>query len=509
MTAAVASTSSPLAGAAEVFRRDMDLTVVSRNPTRLSDATIDIVRGITIPCIELDSPRASIILVTHNNLAFTRLCLGALLGHAERNDFEIIIVDNASTDGTVEFLRSLSPTITLIANEANRGFPAANNQALATARGEFLILLNNDTIVPRGWLERLVDHLRNDPSIGSVCACTNRIGNEAEIDTSYRTFGEFCDFAQRRMRELAGATFDLPMAPMFCMAMRREVLEKVGPLDEQFGAGMFEDDDYAMRVRAAGYRVCCADDVFVHHFGGASFGNLIASGEHGKLFRANRELFEKKWGVTWRSHGGRRKPDYDQLLDAIRAAVAAMIPKGSTIAVINKGDEQLLKLEGMRGWHFPRQEDGQYSGHYPADGAAAVAHLEALRENGAEYLLIPRTSAWWLDHYPPLAQHLDQTCSRVKIDSDCCLIFDLSRRDLKNEQPQETWQQRHIRELCAALLPAGAKVVVIESTRTKVDDADFVVIPADRLEWLGQRDDVKGRLIADRRHVGRIYEIVR
>src|SRR6185369_14117229 len=163
--------------------------------------------------------------------------------------------------------------------------------------------------------------------------------------------------------------------------------------------------------------------------------------------------------------------DYDQLLDAIRAAVAANIVKGSTIAVINKGDEQLLKLEGMRGWHFPRQEDGQYSGHYPADGAAAVAHLEALRENGAEYLLIPHTSAWWLDHYPLFAQHLDASYRRVKNDSDACVIFDLSRREAKDAQPEETWRQRHVRELCAALLPAGAKVVVIESARTKFDDA--------------------------------------
>ena len=509
MTAAVASTSSPLAGAADFFPRGMDLTVVSRNPTRLSDATIEIVNGITIPAIELSASRASIILVTHNNLAFTKLCLGALLGHAQRNDFEVIVVDNASTDGTREFLRSLAPTITLVANDANRGFPAANNQALAVARGELLVLLNNDTIVARGWLERLTEHLTSDLTIGSICACTNRIGNEAEIDTPYRTFGEFCDFAARRMRELAGTTFDLPMAPMFCMAMRRDVFEKVGLLDEQFGAGMFEDDDYAMRVRAAGYRVCCADDVFVHHFGGASFGNLIASGEHGKLFRANRELFEKKWGVAWRSHGGRRKPDYDQLLDAIRASVTASIPKGSTVAVINKGDEQLLKLECMRGWHFPRQEDGQYSGHYPADGAAAVAHLEELREKGAEYLLIPRTSAWWLDHYPPFAQHLDATYRRVKIDSDCCVIFDLSCREAKDEQPEETWQRRHIRELCAALLPQSAKVVVIESVKTKFDDADFIVVPFDRAEWLEQRIAIDGRLVADRKHVGRIYEIVR
>src|SRR5262252_1547065 len=91
------------------------------------------------------------------------------------------------------------------------------------------------------------------------------------------------------------------MLAMFCVAMRREASEKVGPLDERFGIGMFEDDDYAIRMRKAGYRIVCARDSFVHHWMKAAFGQ-IPTAEYQALFEKNRRLFEEKWGTTWIPH---------------------------------------------------------------------------------------------------------------------------------------------------------------------------------------------------------------
>jgi glycosyltransferase involved in cell wall biosynthesis len=88
--------------------------------------------------------------------------------------------------------------------------------------------------------------------------------------------------------------------------MRRSLLARLGPLDERFGAGMFEDDDFARRVRAAGGRVVCAEDVFVHHWGRASFGAL-PEGRYQEVFEENRRRFEQKWGEPWRGH--RSRPD--------------------------------------------------------------------------------------------------------------------------------------------------------------------------------------------------------
>ena len=85
------------------------------------------------------------------------------------------------------------------------------------------------------------------------------------------------------------------------------LIDEVGLLDEQFKVGMFEDDDFAHRVRLKGYRVVCAEDVFIHHFGEASFNKLKETGEYGKIFKENKKRFEKKWGMKWEPHKYRVK----------------------------------------------------------------------------------------------------------------------------------------------------------------------------------------------------------
>ena len=248
-------------------------------------------------------PKVSVVIVTYNNVQLTQGCIDSLLRNSAYPNLELIIIDNASRDDTRNYLRYLArtePDVSIVLNERNLGFAAANNQGLRLARGRYLVLLNNDTLVPKGWLAPLLRHLE-DPQVGLVGPTTNAVGNEAKVSIDYSHLDDLEDFADRRARQYRGRSFDIPMLAMYCVALRREVLEQVGWLDEAFGIGMFEDDDYSRRVQAAGLRTVCAEDGFIHHYGQASFKALIASGEYQRLWEKNQAYFESKWG-PWQPH---------------------------------------------------------------------------------------------------------------------------------------------------------------------------------------------------------------
>jgi GT2 family glycosyltransferase len=249
-------------------------------------------------------PRASVVVLTHDNLAFSRMCLASLLENTDYPNYELIVVDNASTDGTVEELQRLAgsiPNVKVIQNDHNAGFGPGNNQGLAAATGEILVLLNNDTVVPRGWLTRLARHL-DDAAIGLIGPATNRSCNEAQIDIPYQTYGEFQAVARSQGERHDRERFPIRMPMMFCVAFRRDTYERLGPLDERYEVGMFEDEDYALRAKAAGLQVAWTPEVYVHHAYHASIGKLLPTGEYMRLVKLNQGRFEEKWGICWERH---------------------------------------------------------------------------------------------------------------------------------------------------------------------------------------------------------------
>lgn len=255
-----------------------------------------------------NDPRVSVIVVTYNNLELTKACLTSIDAHSQYENLEVIVVDNASSDGTQSYLAewvSGASDRKIITNEQNRGFAAANNQGLASASGNYLVLLNNDTFVTPGWIRTLVRHLELDKTIGLIGPVTNSIGNEAKIDISYDSMDEMLVEAAKYTRRHIGQVYPLRTAAFFCAMMTRAVYELVGSLDESFGRGFFEDDDYCRRIEQVGLRIVCAEDVFVHHNLSASF-NQIRQQERDALFNANRSIYETKWG-RWQAHGYRVK----------------------------------------------------------------------------------------------------------------------------------------------------------------------------------------------------------
>ena len=259
--------------------------------------------------IQVIYPLISIVIVTYNNLDYTRMCLHSIFTKTLYPNYEIVIVDNASTDGTRPYLEACARTrhnLHLIFNPANEGFARANNSGAAAAAGQYIVFLNNDTVVTCGWLSGLVRHLQ-DPAVGMVGPVTNFSGNESLIPVTYTTLEEMDAFALEHVREHAGESFEIRMLAFYCAMLRRPVFEEIGPLDEGFGIGMFEDDDYALRLKRRGYRIVCAEDVFIHHWGSASFSALDRQ-LYQRLFETNLHKFEAKWGIRWEPHHYRQPP---------------------------------------------------------------------------------------------------------------------------------------------------------------------------------------------------------
>lgn len=252
------------------------------------------------------APTVSLIVVSWNNLALTAACLNSIAAQTGWVDLETIVVDNGSIDGTVDHLRvweRVSPRHHSILNPDNRGFAAACNQGLAAATGQHLVVLNNDIRLAPGAIATLVQHLRRDSTIGLCGPVTNRIANEARV--TLPRGAEFPDAAVTWTNRHLGRTFDIPMLAFFCVAMRRSTYRLVGDLDERFTMGFFEDDDYCRRVTAAGLRLVCAEDAYVHHESSAGFGR-ISPAVRALVFEENRRKFEQKWG-PWQRPGRRSR----------------------------------------------------------------------------------------------------------------------------------------------------------------------------------------------------------
>lgn len=211
----------------------------------------------------------SIILLTYNQWPVTKACLDSIKENVSI-PHEVIVVDNASKDETVEELKKCEE-VYAIYNKTNMGFPAGCNIGLAAAKGDIVWFLNNDTIVPKNSLERMVNLLLSDESIGMVGPVTNRISGIQQIPVTYTENSEIDEFAQENALNHKNETMRVIRLVGFSMLIRKAILDKLGGLDERMGIGTFEDDDLSLRLVANGYKLLIAKDAFIHHIGNVSF----------------------------------------------------------------------------------------------------------------------------------------------------------------------------------------------------------------------------------------------
>jgi GT2 family glycosyltransferase len=407
----------------------LSLEVSSRRPTVLAPATeaAALTAPLPPPAAEAEEAVASVVVVCHDGLPFTKLCLTTVLENSPA--IELVVVDNGSGDGTARYLdlhEAREERLKVLRSGENLGFPKAANMGVAAARAEVVVLLNNDTVVPPGWLEPLLDAVA-DPAVGLAGPSTNRIGTRAEVAASYGTLAELYSWSEQWAAAHRGALEEIDLTAMFCVALRRQTFELIGPLDEEFGIGLLEDDDYAERARAACLRVVCAEGSFVHHFGEASFGTLVPTGEREQLLARNRKRFEAKHGRSWKPYDRPPEAGYEGMAKKIKALVESALPPEGTVLVVSRGDERLLDLGERPAWHFPQEADNVYAGHHPSDSDEAIGHLERLRDRGAEYILFPETALWWLGYYEGFAAHLRRGAEPLVDEPGACVIYELTK----------------------------------------------------------------------------------
>ncbi len=287
--------------------RKLSEQLLALSPPRREESTSKKKResGLTLSPPRFPKPPAkplfSVVVLTHNHWKFTELCLRSL-AHAESaapGMAEYILVDNASSDGTPGFARRI-PGLKVIANSENLGFAGGNNGGIRAARGQNLVLLNNDTIVPPHWLESFRHYAANIPNLGVLGPSTNTETGQHTPGADYSSLASLFAFNEQLRQRQGGAWEKVRKISGLCLMIPRPALEKIGLLDTEFGLGYFEDDDFCLRAEDLGLTVAWAQDVFVHHFGSVSFGGQEKA--RAKFLEEGMARFAFKWGKRGLDH---------------------------------------------------------------------------------------------------------------------------------------------------------------------------------------------------------------
>lgn len=224
-----------------------------------------------------------IIVPVFNQVDATLTCLESVRYYSR--NYTLILIDNGSLKENFNLLEEeleKHSQIKLIRNYRNLGFVKAINQGLSISSAPYVVLLNNDTEVTKNWLEKLYQPFLENHQIAAVGPITNAEG---------------CWQGTHPVKDSWMMCSKTTMLAFFCVMLKKEAVDKVGLLDESFGVGFADDDDYCRRLHLANYRIALAENCFIYHAHRSTFNLLYSNSEIDKMIESNLSIFRDKHGI--------------------------------------------------------------------------------------------------------------------------------------------------------------------------------------------------------------------
>ncbi len=254
--------------------------------------TKDMATTITKEASDIQKPLVSISMVHYNRLDCLKDCVDSIRRHTTV-PYELIIIDNGSTDGSRDYLRTL-PDITLIEIPRNGRPDIASLKGLAMAKGDYIATISDDIIVTPSWLDLFLEHMKRNPRVGLIGPRSNFVsGPQLVPNAPYQGIEELDAFARQWTRNFRGGSRSADRLVGFILFFSRQLLNKIGGTDPVFTFG-FNDDDFTLRAKLAGYDAIIADDIFIHHTGGPQ---MRGDFEYKRKLVASWEAFKRKWDL--------------------------------------------------------------------------------------------------------------------------------------------------------------------------------------------------------------------
>lgn len=242
-------------------------------------------------------PLISIVVLAYNKLEYTKMCVESIYKYTSHLDFELITVNNGSSDGTKEYFDSL-PNTKKVNIKNNVGGVNGFNAGLVIGEGKYLAYVGNDCVVTTNWLDNMLRCIESDEKIGLVTPGANVVSNMQQISVQYNSLEQMQEFAKQYNISDNKKWEERTRVMMNSIIMRKALFDEIGGIDHSYYLGEFADDHFSFVIRRMGYKTVFAKDTFIHHFGSVT-GNYDQRVNNS--LGVGKEIFIKKWGIDpWR-----------------------------------------------------------------------------------------------------------------------------------------------------------------------------------------------------------------